>query len=270
MAVIAIATICLMSCRKNESIDLNPNLNTANDLIIAQRPVAFAFRMLVRAIHDEELQQSYHSSFDGASVLLNPQTNTYCFYFLNETGPDSVLRYGRVDMTLSGDFYTTGTTISITFVDYAEDGMSVTGDDSLVNAGMTNDSLLFVNTVKEGIVHKDTMGVIRFSSRLEYRVPVSAPGYPLQSLIMLTGTTEGISSKGHSFSADVKTPVAFPVYTSRCAWPRQGKIMVVVPDGEIMNSDIRFPALTSCNDSVYYDFGSTTYQWRMKASYLKH
>src|SRR5512133_1035784 len=68
-----------VSCGKTETIDLNPNLNVANDIVISQRLVLNAFRLLVRAVNDTDLLLTHHTYFDGASVTYTPGLKKYAF-----------------------------------------------------------------------------------------------------------------------------------------------------------------------------------------------
>jgi hypothetical protein len=260
----------MWSCKKNEKYDLNADLNVANDIVIAQRPVIHAFRMLVRALEDSALQQSHHTFFDGASVTYDPGQNSYSFYFMGMYCPDSVIRTGRIETYIDGDFFSEGTSVRITFNNYKEDGMNITGSDSLVNAGLSGNNMIFSNSFENGVIIKDTVGTIRFRAIMEYQVQVSPPGGYLQTMISVFGTMEGTSSKGFAFSSEISEPLAYPVYSSWCAWIREGSILFSGPGSSVNSGTIYFPPVTSCNDSVYYDFGVTTYRWRMNPKYLNH
>lgn len=270
LIVVMILLTLSWSCTKNEKINLAPGLNTANDILLAQRPLIHSFRMLVRAVSDSTLQQSHQTIFDGASVTYNPSLNRYSFYFMGMYCPDSVIRSGKIDMALSGDFFTQGTIILIIFNNYKEDGMGITGSDTLTNTGLSGLSMLFSNSFTDGSIVKDTVGTISFRAGLEYQVPVSPPGGYSQTLITVDGTMEGTSSKGFVFGSEISSPLIYPVYSSVCAWVRQGTIVFTVSEGNSNTGTICFPPVTSCNDSVYYDLGTTTYRWRMTPEYLNH
>ena len=258
------------SCRKNESRNLAPALNVADDIVLAQRPVTNTFRMLARAVNDPELQQTHHTFFDGASVTFDPTQNHYSFFFMGIFSPDSVFRHGRIEAYLSGDLDSAGTAVRFLFNDYKEDGMPVNGDDSLTSTGPSGTDLVFSNTFKNGVIIKDTVGTITFSAELEYRLPANPSGSYELSVITVTGTISGTSSKGFVFSSDIPVPCVYPVYSSYCPWIREGSIRFAVTDSPGDAGTIAFPPLTSCNDSVYFDFGVTTYRWRMKSTYLSH
>lgn len=262
--------VLTMSCTKNESRDLAPVLNVADDIIIAQRPVIHTFRMLARAVNDPELQQSHQAYFDGASVTFDPALNHYSFFFMGMYSPDSVLRHGRIEAYVSGDLASVGTTVRFGFNNYKEDGMPVSGDDTLTNTGIEGTDLTFLNSFSNGVIIKDTVGTIRYSATMEYRLPANPPGGYQGAVITVNGRISGTSSKGLVFSSEISSPCVYPVYSSLCAWIREGAILFSLTDSPGEAGTIGFPPLTSCNDSVYYDFGVTTYRWRMKSTYLSH
>lgn len=260
----------LISCNKNEAIDLNSNLNIANDIVLSQRPLIQSFRMLVRAVADTGLQQTHQAFFDGASVSYNPGSNRYSFFYQGAACPDSVIRSGRIDADLFGDFYTQGTKVKITFTNYTEDFMPIAATDSLINEGISGSHVVFANIIANGIIIKDTVGTIHFNARLKYWLPSAPAGIGNQALINIGGTQSGTSSKGFIFFSEIFDTLAYPVFSDACAWVRKGTIRFALSEGSAPEGAIRFPALTSCNDSVYYDFGATTYQWRMKPKYMSH
>jgi hypothetical protein len=265
VAVLAFTT----SCKKEKQIDLNPGLNVANDIIIAQRPVLFAVKMIVRAANDTGLQQTYHTAFEGASVTYNPGQNRYSFYFFG-TGPDGVARAGSIDADLFGDLSVAGTMVRVTFHNYFEDGMNINAGDSLMSGGISGNNLTFSNVVSGGIILKDTIGTIHFNANLEYRVPAAPWSSIPSALLSAWGTISGTSSKGFPFTSVITEPLVYPLYSQTCAWVRQGSFRFSISDTGSVAGTIIFPSLSSCNDSVYYDLTGTTYRWRMELNYLNH
>jgi hypothetical protein len=267
---VGLAVLAISSCRKTEKIDLNPNLNVANDIIIAQRPVLNTFRMLVRAVNDTDLQLTGHGYFDGASVTFNPALNKYSFHYFGSYGPDSVARSGTVDAILSGNFAEQGTRVRFSFSAYFEDAMNFNAGDSMVNTGTSGSDLTFSNLIVGGAVLKDTSGTILFSADLQYRVPLNPTGVPAHALITVSGMMGGTSSKGYGFNASIAAPIVYPVYPTICAYIREGSLPFSFAGNTATAGTITLPPVNSCNDSVYYDFGGTVYRWRMKLRYLAH
>ena len=271
LAPVILAGILLSasSCKKAKTYNLGPDLNVANDIVITQRIVVNTFRMLVRAAADPALTQTHQAFFDGASVIYNPALEKYTFFYYGIYSPDSVLRSGSIEAVLSGDLFASGTRAEIRFLDYSEDGMPVTGTDSVFNTGPSATGLTFENRVSSGLVIKDTVGTIAFSAGFAFTLDPPLPPDAAASMLV-TGNLDGVSSKGFPFSATISDPLESAVYTGVCPWTRSG-LMVVSMSNSTGNADgIYFPEPSSCNDSVYYDFGVTTYKWRMKPKYLSH
>lgn len=262
--------LLLISCGKNESVDLKPSLNVANDVVISQRMMLNAFRMLVRAVHDPELQQTHQNYFDGASVSFDSSMNKYTFHYMGILCPDSVLRTGSMTAILSGPFAEPGTVIRFGFANFSEDTWHVNATDSLVNTGVSGNVLSFSNTFRGAAIVKDTVGSIRFDADLVWQVPESVGAGNPASVMSVTGTISGISSRDYPISATVSAQLSVAVFPETCPWPREGAFTFTSADLPGGTGLIRFPGLNSCNDSVYYDLGHTTYRWRMKSNYLWH
>ena len=260
----------LISCGKNESVDLNPSLNVANDIVISQRMMLNAFRMLVRAVHDPELQQTHQNYFDGASVSFDPSVNKYTFLYMGTRCPDSVLRTGSMTAILSGPFGEPGTVIRFGFANFSEDTWQVSATDSLVNTGVSGNVLSFSNTFRDAVIVKDTVGAIRFDADLVWQVPEPVSPENPAAVMSVTGTITGISSRGYPLSANISAQLSVAVFPETCPWTREGTLTFPSADLPGGAGLIRFPGLNSCNDSVYYDLGHTTYRWRMKSNYLWH
>lgn len=259
-----------VSCGKSEKIDLNPNLNVANDIVISQRLVLNAFRLLVRAANNSGLLQTHHAFFDGASVTWTPGLKKYAFQYFGANTPDSVMRSGTIEAVLSGNLVDPGTRIGFSFTNYSEDAMHFTSTDTVENTGISGTDLTFSNSIPDGVVVKDTAGTIRFTADLHYTLPVNPTGGMSQAVIMVTGNFAGTSSRGHVFSSAISVPLVFPVFTSVCAYMRDGTVPFSITGHEGIAGTITFPPVQSCSDSVYYDFGGTVYRWRMKQNYLAH
>ncbi len=268
-AILAGILLSVTSCNKSRTYDLGPDLNVANDFVITQRIVVNSFRMLVRAASDPGLTQTHQAFFDGASVIYDPSHEKYTFFYYGIYSPDSVFRSGSVEVVLTGDLFTSGTKAELRFVNYSEDGMPFTCTDSLINTGTSASGYAFENRVSSGLVVKDTIGSIAFSAAFSFTLDPPMPPDPAAS-IKVTGSLDGVSSKGFPFSTTISVPFETAVFTTRCPWTRSGMTLVSLSNSTGNQDGIYFPGPASCNDSVYYNFGVTTYRWRMKPKYLAH
>jgi hypothetical protein len=254
----------LDACKKSTLADLNPQLNVANDIIIGERPLLNAFTMLLRAATDTSLQLTHGAMIQNAWVTYNPGQMQYTFKYFGTVSPDGVLRSGRMDASLTGDFFTTGTTVKITFLGYAEDGMLVEGSDSIFCTGHVSGEILYLNRGVLTIL-KDTIGTIHSGLSLAYSIPWYAPmGYG-QALVRMAGSDSGTSSKGFTYGSAVKDTLIFAM---DCPWIISGTIGFTVKEAPQPAGLIQFVSGEGCSNRVNYIFGETVYQWRMQRSYL--
>jgi hypothetical protein len=260
----------MAACTKDEQLDLNPALNVANDMVIAQRPVLYSFRMLVCAASDDELNVTGHAFFDGASVSWDSAEMTYSFHYYGIRCEDSVYRSGSFTARLTGDLFSAGTLALITFTGYREDWMEIRGTDSVFNTGPSASGMTFRNTLHSGRIVKDTIGPILYEAEFAYELVPAAQGGWLQSLISVTGEMGGTSSKAFTFSSSFTQPADYAVSSAVCPWIRGGVISFSLAGTGADQGSIVFPPMASCNDSVYYMLGTTEYRWRMEPEYLKH
>ena len=125
-------------CKKNKQIDLKPNLNVANDQILANRPFIYVFQMLVKATTDSTLKATHHAVIDNATVGLDAKQQKYSFSFQGSPCADSVIRFGSFVATVDSGFFHKGTVINIAFLGYIEDFHQITGNDSILCNGILN------------------------------------------------------------------------------------------------------------------------------------
>jgi hypothetical protein len=266
-ALVLMAAVALMavSCKKDHQTDLSPNLNVADDIIISERPVINAFKMLVKAATDTVLQQTHHKVIDRASVVYNPGQMRYTFYYFGFICNDGVIRTGRFDATLTGDLFTENTGARIVFTDYAEDMMPVTGSDSLVCTGHDSGKVRFYNRAVLSI-RKDSAGTILPYITLFYGTPLYNPFGFQSAEIQMTGADSGTSSKGYSYVSGVSDSLALRM---NCGWISRGTISFTVTGAETNPGYIQFVSEDGCTNRVDYNLGGTVYHWQMTMEYLR-
>jgi len=266
--VISLLMFTMTGCKKNSSVDLKPSFNAANDVILSNRPFIYVFNMLVRAVTDSVLQQTHHAVIDSAELSFDHLTNQYVFQFSGKMGHDSVRRYGSFRATLDSNFFIPGTSVGITFQGYAEDSHSITGIDSILNTGISTDGKLgFVNSIREALISKDTIRVIRWQAlQTCYLDPTVFSSHPDSALIRIEGSGQGVSSMGFTFSTTISTPLQDLL---SCPWIRGGIIALSIPEAPVQTGTINF-SNPGCTDKVIYDFEGTIYYWKLKNKYLQH
>ena len=190
MALIVLAI--LAGCKKNHSVNLQPNLNVANDQLLANRPFVYVFRMLAKAVSDPALQSAYTASIDSATVTLDAKKQKYTFSFHGDKCSDSTRRIGIFTAMVDSGFFNRETHVIITFLGYLEDAHQVTGSDSMVCNGFLNGQYLYDDFITGGRIGKDSAHTIQFGAayQVALQVDVMVQG-KLQTVVTFGGTAHG-------------------------------------------------------------------------------
>jgi len=265
--VISANLLAVASCKKNHETDLLPNLNTANDIMLAQRPFIHVFDMLIKAALDEGLQNNFQAQIDSASVVLDTGRKKYVFYYFGKLCPDSVRRIGSFQAILDGSLFTPGTTVKISFVCFVEDSHSVTAKDSLRFDGPGQDEkLVFRSIIADAQITKDTIGVIRWEGTYTFLIdPEILSQGTKKTVVHIEGSGEGISSMGWAFYSSIANPLRDSL---GCPWIKDGKVTFYLSRGEVNNNTIEFMGKSQCNNRINYDFDGNIYHWWLKEKYL--
>ena len=252
-------------CKKNKQVNLVPHLNVANDLVLSSRPATYVFRMLVKAVADSGLQASNHAVIDFATVTLDAKRQKYTFLFTGSMCADSAWRSGSFTAFVDSGLYHNGTRIKITFLGYAEDGHQVTGADSIISHGLQNGAYQYDSFITGGHISKDSLHSIEFNSVWQIAVTLAASGGGALPVLAFTGSTDGISSGGFSFTSQITSALT---QFGLCPWISDGIISFFVSGSGIPEGTIEFTGKTNCSDKIRYDFGGNIYEMRMHEKYL--
>jgi hypothetical protein len=272
ISILAAGMILLMffvSCKKNKSIDLNPDVNAANDVILSVSSFTTIFNLMIKARLDHDLMTSGMSIIDKAEVTYDPETMVYQFTFLGDISPDSVRRAGIIRMALSGDILQEGSSALITLKNYYEDDGLVDGTDSIFSEGVNGSGqLVFLNRISGGVINKAVEGgTIHFGMDLSFLVTYSSLVSGQDILFLEKGTVSGISSKGHSFSASIRDVLQDAL---SCPWLKNGVIDLRVSDTDLPDGMIDFMTADGCSDVIWYYFGNSEFKVRKNKFYLKN
>ncbi len=268
----ALIGLCLLisvqGCRKNKQFDLHPILNAVNDNLLSQRPFQYAFTMLVKASLDSVLIKDLHSMIDGAYVTLDPDAKTLIFFFVGNTGQDSVVRYGSFTASLDTEFLITGACALFSFKAYLEDYHRVQGNFSIRNNGVNQDGLTeFTSLIDSALVTKDSIRNIHWSGNMVYQLtPFNSRDNPRKILITTLGAGSGVSSMGYPFQFLIMDPLKDSIL---CPWYHDGRIRVVLSEGDITSGSIEFMGKSECNNRIDYDFEGRLYHRWFSEKYLK-
>lgn len=253
--------------RKNQSFNLRPNLNAADDIVIAERGLVHTFNLLLRANLDSNIIQTGHGRIDQALVAYIKSSNTFNFLYSGQPCADSAVRYGLISIRLSGDFFTHGTSAKISFSGYTEDTHLFKGSDSLINQGTSSQGYMVVESIVDSLsISKDSTGSICWYSSLSYNIPPMIKLPPdSSSSVTLTGSAHGKSSHSYQFSLQISSPL---VNDLNCPWLRDGLMQVSIPGLDVPAGTIQYMNRTKCDNRVTYDFQGNLFYWWINARKL--
>jgi len=262
--------VCLLAataCKKNKETDIKPNLNAANDIMLAQRPFINAFNILLKAALDPGLQNNYEATIDSASIFLSPDKKIYTFRYYGKRCPDSVIRTGVFEAVLDSSLFLPGNEVRIIFNNFYEDIHSVNGTDSLRYDGPGQDGeLVFKNFITGAVITKDTVRIIKWKGEFTFLAnPEIISQGTKNAVVMIEGSGEGTSSMGYIFYSFVASSLRDSL---NCPWLKNGVITFDLPDGDCKNGSIEFMAKTACNNRINYNFDGIEYHLWLKEKYL--
>ncbi len=271
---IILSVIILLSAaagckKKNTSFDLSPGLNVADDIVFTERGLFHTFNLLLKANLDSNIMQKGVGTIDKALVYYSSSSKRFTFYYQNKYCADSVVRNGNIIVTLSGRFFSSGTTAAVVFQNYSEDSRQFIGRDNLYNTGMMiGGNGGYNSTIDSLLIVKDSLHTTIWNSLLDYHLPPALKMQP-DSLapFTITGTANGISSGTYAFSFQISTPLVNDIY---CPWIRRGVMQLSVPSADVATGTIEYVNSDRCNNRVTYDFEGSIFQWwviRKKLSY---
>jgi hypothetical protein len=246
--------------KKNTSYDLGPNLDVADDIIFTERGLFHTFNLLLKANLDSGIMSMGVGNIDKALVYYSRLSRRFTFYYQNKYCADSVVRNGNIVITLTGDFFVSGTAATVVFQNYSEDSRQFIGRDNLYNSSMMiGGNGGYDSTIDSLLVVKDSVHSTLWNSFLVYHLPPVLKMRP-DSLapFTITGTGNGTSSSTYAFSFQVSTPLLNDIY---CPWIRQGVMQLSVPSADVATGNIEYVNKDNCNNRVTYNFEGSVFEW---------
>jgi hypothetical protein len=265
--VMAAILVILASCKKNTSVDLEPNISVANDVVIAECINRYVFNMIIRATVDSVLQITHLDTIDSAVVTFNVEENEYSFEYPGSYCADSVFRSGKIEAELNGNFLSQGCITMVNFTNYYEDGMAVNGTDSIVNSGIVQgNKMAFSVFFMNGTVRKvqTNPAMITWESTSQFLTAANSFSYPSDITFYQFGNLSGNSYSGYTFSATMDTLVN----KISCPWYYSGRISVSILSAEVTSGYIDFLENDGCTNSMDYYFNGTIFHWKKDFRYL--
>jgi hypothetical protein len=257
------------SCRKNSTVDLNADVNVANDAVISISSYTSIFNFLIKARLDSSIISHGFSFIDGAIVTYNSGSKSYDFSFGNQYSPDSVQRTGSIQFVMSGDILQMGSYAMVSFQNYNEDYGRVTGTDSIVNEG-TNalNQMVFQDYISHGTIDKGKGdGILTVSINEKLTVQASSIFTGQDIIFLIQGSISGKSSKGYTFSASTRDTLLNSI---SCPWIEGGIIDAHIPDVQVPDGYIEFGKNKGCSDVIWYYFENASFRVKKNKYYLSN
>ncbi|MCX6282013.1 MAG: hypothetical protein NTU51_08615 [Bacteroidetes bacterium] len=263
-ASLVLAAVIMLSvatgCKKNLAKDLGPDLNVADDIVFAERGLFHTFNLLLKANLDSGIMHMGVGTIDKALVHYSSSSRRFTFYYQNKYCADSVVRNGNIIISLTGDFFSSGTSATVVFQNYSEDTRKFIGRDNLFNSGMMlGGNGGYDSTIDSLLIVKDSLHTTRWYSSLVYHLPPMLKMQPDSlPLFIITGSANGISSSTYTFSFQIITPLVNDIY---CPWLRQGVMQLSLPSADVATGTIEYVNKEKCNNRVTYNFEGTIFEW---------
>jgi hypothetical protein len=148
--------IFMASCHKsNKEVDIKPDINAANDAVIATSAYDYIFNMIVKAQKNTGLQTNHVALIDSAMVVYNTGENEFVFTFSGKMCADSVRRNGKFEAEFDSSFLRPGSATIVLFDSYYDGYNLINGRDSIVyNGALSANRIGFTNYIKDGLIHK--------------------------------------------------------------------------------------------------------------------
>lgn len=259
----------MVACHKNKEVDLKPDLNVANDVVIAECAFKYIFNMIVKAQTDPVLQANHVALIDSAWVVYNTNENEFTFEYSGKMCQDSLRRSGKFEAEFDSSFLRPGSATMVLFENYYDGTESINGMDSIVNNGLASGNrMVFTNYIKNGMILKglDNDAVITWSSETQFITNANSFTQPGDITFLMGGKCAGLSSKDYNFSATLDSLTD----NINCPWILDGKIHLSVPGAGYSTGIVDFITNDGCSNKMKYTFeGNTFYLWK-NPQYLKN
>lgn len=230
--------IVYSSCKKDETIDLNPvsqdkELKAAKDDAIADKLFSEVTDIINEAVghHQSMLKNvTLDTIFMGPcatvtiDTLVFPHTVTIDFGPVNCLCRDGKLRRGKINVSHTGPYWAVGTVITTTFDNYYVNDHQILGSKVVTNLGPNSENNPTWQIEIDGQVIKPNGEVITWVGN-RMREWVEGHGFPpfmwWDDVYHITGSHEVVSSDGTSLSATITDPLEIAL---NCYWIRSGVV----------------------------------------------
>jgi hypothetical protein len=270
LLILLLGILGISACKKGSiETNYNPNLQVANNQVIAERAYSEVFNLFFRVVSDTTLKSTGRNDIFGAECTYQ-DTNGIEYiidYGINPANcPDGKLRKGKIIVTLDKDFWETGAVATLEFTDYSVDELKLTGDNSISHDDMgMNSQMTFIHEVPSStITFYDSVshGSIQWKSEKTFiwAEGMDTPYYHEDDVFNITGTSNGSDISNVAFSTVVDT--ALGDYFN-CRWIRTGSTIINTPSLDVTSGYIDYIGYDTCSNLVVYYFNGNPFYDRI-------
>lgn len=254
------------SCKKGSiETNYNPNLEVANNQVIAERAYSDVFNIFFMVVSDSVLKADGSDTVFGAFCTYTDTPNIqYVIDFLPyyTLCPDGKIRKGVITVNLNKDFSETGAIATLTFSDYTIDHLWLKGDNMISNTGMTmNMQPTYMHQVPSATLSLlDSLSSQNFYWSSEkmfiHTEGIGTPDDFNDDVFEITGEASGTATNGAAFSATIGEALGDHF---NCRWIRTGITNLNIPGLEVKTGYIDYIGEDTCTNQVIYYFNGNPF-----------
>ncbi|MFM7216815.1 MAG: hypothetical protein ACKO1U_02210 [Bacteroidota bacterium] len=145
-------------------------------------------------------------------------------------GADGRVRAGIINISYTGDYFTPGSTHTVTFDSFYVDTRHIEGNRTVTNAGFNNDSNMVwnINAVNMRITRTDGYWMSWNSTRTREMISGFGDLVWLNDVYKINGTANGSNSNGNTFTMSISNVIR----DNSCHWLTSGT-MVINPANQL-------------------------------------
>ncbi|MGR6088646.1 MAG: hypothetical protein ACU4F9_10750 [Arcticibacter sp.] len=251
-----VAATCLVGCKKDDDNSIivpkannTQNLRSfANGSSSANTVDKIAVEAQLKGSVDQRL-----SGLTSAPIVVKDTVNKLVYVDFGQgiLGADSVTREGIIRLSYTDDYFTTGSVLNISFLNYKTDGKKMEGSRTITNMGINSNGNKYwqveATNMKVWSADEQTWRQWNSSRTREMVGGSSTPEELSDDVYHISGTAEGSFNNGSLFTATFTDLVR----ESSCLWISSGVIEAVVDN----------------SDNYFVDFGNGTCDNRVSVTY---
>lgn len=264
--IVTLAAIAGISCKKSSiETNYNPNLQVANNQVIAERAYSEVFNLFIMVVSDSVLKE------EGSKTIYNAQCSyqgTNGIEYIIDYGlynipcPDGKGRRGKITVSMNMDFSETGAIANLTFDGYIVNDLRLDGNNTISNTGLSmsmlqmyehevpSATLTFFDTVSHGSFHWQSLKTFTFIEGM------GTAGNFEDDVFEITGQASGSDLGNVAFSAVIGDPLGNYL---NCRWIRTGITYLNTPGLDITNGYIDYIGEDDCTNQVMYFFNGNPF-----------